>query len=108
MECLTIHRCIWAIFCIRHELIGFVFVTGNADDISTNNDNISDNAGDIATLIAEAIINADDISSNADSITSNTDDTEDNEGAIANNTATLEPLKLVNITGIQVKHMFSL
>ena len=85
-----------------------VFVTGNADAISTNNDNISDNADDIATLIAEEIINDEDISSNADSITSNTDDTEDNADAIADNTANLEPIKLINITGIQVKHMISL
>ena len=106
--CYKIHRCISYIFCISHELIGLVFVTGNADDISTNSDNISDNEKDIATLVAEAIINEEDILSNAGDISSNTDDIEDNADAIATNTANLEPLKLINITNIQVKLMIDL
>ena len=84
-----------------------VFVTGNADDISSNADSASDNADHISTLNTEAEINVDDISSNAASITSNADDTEDNADAIADNADELSILKVMpNITAMKVNIRF--
>ena len=66
---------------------------------------VTDNADYISTLNTEAKINADDISSNALSITSNAEDVENNAEAIADNTDALTNLNdMPNITAIKVKY----